>query len=45
MANTIDTSHALRQTYLPPDATVVRIVDAARAIGRRRLRDARGAKK
>jgi hypothetical protein len=39
MGNTIDRNRALRATYLPPNATVVRLTDEARVRGRRRLRD------
>lgn len=47
MANTIDKSRMLRETYLPatalpPDATLVRMADASRLRGRTRLRGAKG---
>jgi hypothetical protein len=38
MANTIDQNKELQATYLPHNATLVRIADAARARGRSRLR-------
>jgi hypothetical protein len=38
MANTIDDSRALQQTYLPHHAAVVRLADEARARGRSVLR-------
>jgi hypothetical protein len=41
MANTIDTSRALQATYLPKNAAVVRLADAARTRGRGRLRGER----
>lgn len=44
MANSIDKNTNLRKTYLPGDATVVRLADDARAIGRARLRDQKGNK-
>lgn len=44
MANTIDNSRALQNTYLPPNAKLVRLADAARARGRARLRGGRGGK-
>lgn len=49
MANSIDESAHLQDTYLPqvlpPDATVVRLADGARVLGRARLRTAdRGVK-
>lgn len=41
MANTIDQSRALQDTYLPHNATVVRLADQARQRGRGRLRGKR----
>jgi hypothetical protein len=38
MGNTIDTNKGLQATYLPPDASVVRMADEARLRGRTRLR-------
>jgi hypothetical protein len=38
MANTIDSNKDLQATYLPGNATLVRLADAARARGRARLR-------
>lgn len=38
MGNTIEESRALQQTYLPHQAAVVRLADAARVKGRARLR-------
>jgi hypothetical protein len=38
MANTIDQNKELQATYLPNNATLVRIADAARARGRSKLR-------
>jgi hypothetical protein len=38
MANTIDQNKDLQATYLPHQAAVVRLADAARAQGRSRLR-------
>jgi hypothetical protein len=38
MANTIDQNKELQATYLPHNATLVRLADAARARGRSRLR-------
>jgi hypothetical protein len=38
MGNTIDESRELQKTYLPNQVAVVRMVDEARVIGRRRLR-------
>lgn len=39
MANTIDTSNALQQTYQPVDLAAVRAADRSRIIGRARMRD------
>lgn len=44
MANTIDQNKELQATYLPHNATLVRLADAARTRGRSRLRDDRGGK-
>jgi len=41
MANTIDTSNALHATYQPVDLASVRAADAARRLGRKRIRDDR----
>lgn len=38
MANSIDSNRELQATYLPHNATLVRLADAARARGRSRLR-------
>jgi hypothetical protein len=38
MGNTIDESRELQKTYLPSQVAVVRLVDDARVIGRRRLK-------
>ena len=38
MANSIDSSKFLQSTYLPPDAAVVRLADAARGRGRALMR-------
>jgi hypothetical protein len=49
MANTIDKSAALQETYLPPvlppDRSVVQLADEARARGRARLRGSKGGNK
>jgi hypothetical protein len=42
LANSIDKNPDLRKTYLPGDATVVRMADQARTLGRKRLRDQKG---
>lgn len=42
MANSIDSNRELEQTYLPHNATLVRIADHARSRGRARLREGRG---
>jgi len=42
MANTIDQSRELQRTYLPHQAAVVRMADAARLKGRARLRGGNG---
>lgn len=39
MGNTIDESRELQKTYLPNQVAVVRMVDDARVIGRRRLKE------
>ncbi|ESY71763.1 hypothetical protein X740_33685 [Mesorhizobium sp. LNHC221B00] len=39
MANTIDTSNALHATYQPVDLASVRSADAARRLGRKRIRE------
>jgi hypothetical protein len=39
MANTIDTSNAIQATYQPVDLAAVRAADAARMVGRRRIRE------
>lgn len=44
MANTIDQNKELQATYLPHNATLVRIADEARARGRKRLRDQNGSR-
>jgi hypothetical protein len=44
MANTIDTSRELQNTYLPKNAAVVRLADAARTRGRGRMRNTKGPK-
>lgn len=42
MANTIDQSRELQATYQPHNATLVRLADASRLIGRGRMRGATG---
>jgi hypothetical protein len=39
MANTIDTSNALHAAYQPVDLAPVRSADAARRLGRKRIRE------
>lgn len=39
MANSIDTNKELQATYLPHNATLVKLADKARVVGRRRLRE------
>jgi hypothetical protein len=39
MANTIDHNKELQATYLPNNASLVRLADAARARGRNQLRN------
>lgn len=45
MANSIDTNQELQATYLPINASVVRLADEARARGRSMLRDRKGGDK
>lgn len=45
MANSIDTSKRLQDTYIPKRAEVVRLADEARRRGRRKLRENESAKK
>jgi hypothetical protein len=42
MANSIDQNRELQKTYLPHNATLVRLADAARARGRTRMRGDKG---
>lgn len=44
MANSIDSNRALQATYTPHNATLVRLADKARAVGRNRLRNGPGSK-
>ena len=45
MANTIDTNRDLQSTYLPQNATLVRLADHARGRGRSRMRGNAGSTK